>query len=220
EQTRDRLGVTHAQILSSEDASTEHISHQIDGFVAFVRLNAVNRDDQAAVCSNLFVPCRVVGNLMGCTNQGRIGIEEVRDFTARDGLLKRCETRLEHLVGLVKGVMVGKAKMANQNDDVKAKGKAGQGEGICGGTAVGPSGGGAGRVGTTVAAVGEANGTRKGDDRALGEGGIAAKASATGQAGGELRAVDALGEVGEDFRATHCGTSSWAMTGNASHCSV
>jgi len=208
QQSLDCLGVTHAHIFSGKHATSKHITHQIDRFVAFVGLNAVNRDDQATICPNLLVPRCIVGGLMGGTNQGRIGIEEIGDFATRDGLLKRGETGLKHLMSLVKGVVLGKTEMTDQNDDVESEGKARQGQGVGGSTAVGALGGGTGRVGAAVAAVREADGTSQRDDRTLRKGGIAAQARATTEAGGEFRATDPFGGVRVDFRAAHRVTSS------------
>ena len=124
-------------------------------------------------------------------------------------MVKGSKAGLKHLMGLIKGVMVSKAEMANQNDDVETEGEAGQGQGIGGGRAVGAPGSRTVRIGTAVAAVGEADGTVESDDWTLRERGIAAKAGATGQTGGELRATDPLlCGVGIDFGATHRGTSS------------
>jgi hypothetical protein len=51
--------------------------------------------------------------------------------------------------------------------------------------------------------VGDTYGTVERNNRAFGEGGIAAQAGATGETGGELGAKDVLAEVGIDFWATH-----------------
>jgi hypothetical protein len=121
----DRLGVTHPHVLGGEHAAGEHVAHEVDGFVAVVGLNAIDRDDQATVGAHLRLPGGVRRDLVGGAHHGAVGIEELRDFTARDTLCEGREPGLEHLMGFGKGVVLGEAEMTNQHNDIEPAGKAG-----------------------------------------------------------------------------------------------
>jgi hypothetical protein len=212
QQSGDRRGIAAADILGSQQAPGDHIAHQIDGFVAFVRLDAVDGADDAAVSARGRLPGVVIGDVLAGAQQRAIGIEEVPDFPPRDGDCIRGQALLDGRVDVIDSLVLGKAQVADVQHHVKAEGEMGQGETIGSNAAIGTGGGGAGRVTTAMTAMVDEEDAVQGDDGALGEGGEAAQAGAAGGAVGDLGMIDAfgdgwigLGDVHGVFRGAHRG---------------
>jgi hypothetical protein len=185
-----------AHVLGEEYPPGQDITHQVDRLIAFIGLDAINRQDQPAVCAHLGVPGVILGDLLGRPHQCAIGLKQIEHLAVRDGEAQRRQALLESLVDLVMGLVLGQAQLVDQQHNVEPKGKAGQGECISLGTAIGTGVGGTIRIGTARAAVGHAYRSRQRDDRAFRQGGITAQPRAAGQAVHQLRTEDLLGHLG------------------------
>ena len=144
QQLLDGRGITHADILGRQQPPTEHIPHEVHGFVALVGLDAIDRDDQATVGADLVVPGRVGGEVLRGPEQGAVGVKQGEHLAPGDGQVEGRESCLDRLVRLVERVLLGQPELADPDDTIQAKGEARQGQGVGSRTAIRAAVGGAG----------------------------------------------------------------------------
>jgi hypothetical protein len=89
-----------------------------------MKLNTINRNDDATVGVGLCLPGIIVYDRLACSEQGAVCVKKVQHLAARDRDTERGQAGLEHTMHLINRLMFREAQVADQQDNVEPKGEA------------------------------------------------------------------------------------------------
>jgi hypothetical protein len=108
-------------MLGCQHATRESITHQGDGFVPRVWLEAVNRHDDPPVLLHLLQPVAIFCGLSSRSHERTIRLKPLEDFPWLESP-EHCS------MGLVHGLMEPQTELADEQDDLEPTGQAKQRE--------------------------------------------------------------------------------------------